>query len=470
MGHVGMRKLTVVDSATGVAAVPAMTNDRARLLQHAMLSVYYASVARQLTVSGAPSVLVPAAMPPLSLAEALAILDEDPAGGHARLTAAIWLLVRSSPIPRRGDAAASGLPAELLPYLEGRDLEDLAQCRRAARAAATQLGAFLLAFRDGDRRARREFQAWMRRKDAHSFSDAMTGMLRDSIGTGDYAQTHGTVKDEQLLAHISSLELQTGTSIDKFLRDLAAADAFSQFMRGGGEPMTPDGDGSIDVIPVATVVTQDASTLVTTATATTLVRGDFEHMVAATQPSEWSRSSDVVRKSVYVDDPFSLHVPDPQPAPADGQPVLLRELAAMSWGSKEGQESTFSNVLRVTSSVTRRAPAHDPAMAVPAIDIDFQLCRSIESQVLWDRRPGGLELNQGFMKVRPLGQDHWRVTWRKILRFSDRTPGSDEASSGSFDAGQMLNYLAPTAVSWWVETETYSLGDITYRESQGGRA
>ena len=358
MGHVGMRKLSVVDSATGVPAVPAMTDDRARLLQHAMLSVYYASVARQLTVSGAPSVLVPAAMPPLSLAEALAILDDDPAGGHARLTAAIWLLVRSSPIPRRGEPASLGLPAELLPYLQGRDLEVLAQSRRAARAAATQLGAFLLAFRDGDKRARRNFQAWMRRKDAHSFSDAMTGMLHDSIGTGEYAQTHGSVKDEQLLAHIASLEFQTGTAIDTFLRDLAAADAFAQFMRGGQDPMTPDGDGSIDVIPVATVVTQDASTLVTTATATTLVRGDFEHLVAATQPAEWSRSSDVVRKSVYVDDPFCLHVPDPQPAAADGQPMLLRELAAMSWGSKEGQESTFSNVLRVTSSVTRRAPAH----------------------------------------------------------------------------------------------------------------
>ena len=60
------------------------------------------------------------------------------------------------------------------------------------------------------------------------------------------------------------------------------------------------------------------------------------------------------------------------------------------------------------------------------------------------------------MRVVPLGGNRWRITSRKLLRFSDRTPYS--GTNGWTDFGQMLNYLAPAALSWWVETETYSLG------------
>ena len=50
--------------------------------------------------------------------------------------------------------------------------------------------------------------------------------------------------------------------------------------------------------------------------------------------------------------------------------------------------------------------------------------------------------------------DVCRVTTRKILQFSDRTPYS--GATGWFDFGQLLNYLAPATLTWWLESEVYS--------------
>jgi len=46
------------------------------------------------------------------------------------------------------------------------------------------------------------------------------------------------------------------------------------------------------------------------------------------------------------------------------------------------------------------------------------------------------------------------MTVRKVLKFSDRTPYS--SAPGWLDFGQMLNYLAPASITWWLETELYS--------------
>ena len=56
--------------------------------------------------------------------------------------------------------------------------------------------------------------------------------------------------------------------------------------------------------------------------------------------------------------------------------------------------------------------------------------------------------------ARPLGNNRWRVTTRKVLQFSDRAPYSNP--TGGMDFGQLLNYLAPAAVTWWLETDFYS--------------
>jgi hypothetical protein len=82
--------------------------------------------------------------------------------------------------------------------------------------------------------------------------------------------------------------------------------------------------------------------------------------------------------------------------------------------------------------------------------------------MLWDSRPGGLLIDGGYLVARPLSMqrdggvehNHWRVTTRKVLQFSDRAPYSNP--TGGMDFGQMLNYLAPAAVTWWLETDFYS--------------
>ena len=50
-----------------------------------------------------------------------------------------------------------------------------------------------------------------------------------------------------------------------------------------------------------------------------------------------------------------------------------------------------------------------------------------------------------------MGNNSWRVTSKKSLRFSDRTPYSN--GPGWSDFGELLNYLTPAALTWWVETE-----------------
>ena len=61
--------------------------------------------------------------------------------------------------------------------------------------------------------------------------------------------------------------------------------------------------GKLTVYPTASVVVQDAETLTTTATATTLVMTkDFDRITDTIEPSHWARESDVFQRSRYVMD------------------------------------------------------------------------------------------------------------------------------------------------------------------------
>lgn len=70
----------------------------------------------------------------------------------------------------------------------------------------------------------------------------------------------------------------------------------------------------------------------------------------------------------------------------------------MAWGRDTSQQSVFENVLNVSRSF-QRVPGHRRK----AITIDFSLCRSIASRVLWDVRSGGIMMNEGYMRVVPRG-------------------------------------------------------------------
>jgi hypothetical protein len=251
------------------------------------------------------------------------------------------------------------------------------------------------------------------------------------------------------------LEHDVGLDLHTFVRDLADAAAL---LRCGFD----DPDALTTVYPVSSVIRQDSRTLTTTATVSTLVRGDFEVLKRAVDPQGWAAASDVIDRAGYITDPFTLSpLADPPEwgAGMDGR-RLLEEEAALSWGPDANRQSSFHNVLRIDK--------HSVDPATKDIEVQFSLCRSIRSRVLWDERAGGIVVNDGFLKVRHIVDDRWRVTSRKRLRFSDRTPY--QHGQGWRDLGQTLNFLAPAALTWWMESETYSLAAEPYRQGRSGTA
>jgi hypothetical protein len=66
--------------------------------------------------------------------------------------------------------------------------------------------------------------------------------------------------------------------------------------------------------------------------------------------------------------------------------------------------------------------------------------RSIRSRILCDERTGGLSLDHGYLRVRPLAPGRWQVTTRKIVKFSGRP---------------WLDHIAPATLRWWLENETF---------------
>jgi hypothetical protein len=161
----------------------------------------------------------------------------------------------------------------------------------------------------------------------------------------------------------------------------------------------------------------------------------------------------VFRSTQYVDDPISLRQ-DHRAAPGGDDSQLLREKVAFTWGVDSDESGEFDTVLNTTYKALD-----------PVVTLKFSLCRSISSRVLWDDRAGGLVLDDGFIIAHPISDGIWRVTSRKMLRFSDRTPGLSRP--GWLDQGRLLNYLAPAGMRWWIESETYSLASVAYSGHSG---
>ncbi|TML93469.1 MAG: hypothetical protein E6G10_28850, partial [Actinobacteria bacterium] len=79
-------------------------------LRCAMLSVYYGSLGRQMTSTGAPAVMLPLPVRPLSLGDAL---QEIKRNWPDRLGEAVWRVVRSVPPPGCGAADGRRYPEAL---------------------------------------------------------------------------------------------------------------------------------------------------------------------------------------------------------------------------------------------------------------------------------------------------------------------------------------------------------------------
>ena len=428
-------------------------------LRAALLSVYYASLGSEFEVRGAPSVYLPPQINLLPLAEALRRLSVSP----TRLREAIWLLVRASSTKGSSGSPLNRKPPELDAYVTKDQWDELVEVRHDYRSGASLFSAALVACRDED---------WTQVELLEGVMEKLTENRRQRNFSRAIAQLFGNRTAPELLRYwrteqprlvseqIQKLESEVGLDLNGFVVQFADAVAFQLVSRAARLGTEAQGlaklpvvsEQTATVLPVSSVIVQDTATLATRATVTTIVTADFDQLRMFTDPLLWAKSSDVIQSCRYVADPFPVpdHKEIPQGEPGMGfvGAKLLEERAAFSWGQDNDQRASFHNILRIEQSVDSKHKE---------IDVDFSLSRSIDSEVLWDRRTGGLLVNQGYLKVRQLGRRSWRVTSRKTIRFSDRTPGSP--GRGRTDFGQLLNYLAPTALSWWVETETYSLGD-----------
>lgn len=425
-----------------------LTPEDEAALRYALLSVYYASVGKQLELRGAPAVLLPPAVRLLTLGEALAeIADRWP--DYRR--DATWRVVRAVAPPSAPDKDETHrYPVALAEALgDERPLGPLDELRWRYREGANVFAAALIA---RVRKRTDEFEGL--RKLLRTLSEAnpdLAGGMESVLGL-PALEFLDQLDDEMTALRLSRLAAEVGVDLYDYAGEIADAAAFLDWW----PPAKPEG---MTVYPAAAVVRQDSRTLTTTVTVTALVRSKFETLRRAADPQCWGCSSDVVTGTRYVRDAFDLTPPEtatPAGKGWDDGPRLLEEDVNVSWGFDANSVGAFHNVLRVSRFAVKEEAT--------TIDVDFRLSRSIDSRILWDRRPGGILIDEGFIKVRPIAGDRWRLTTRKVLKFSDRTP--DVHGPGWFDFGEMLNYLAPAALSWWLESELYSAADSIYSDAE----
>jgi hypothetical protein len=258
---------------------------------------------------------------------------------------------------------------------------------------------------------------------------------------------------------VAATEADAGLPIHTYAHEMGDAQAFLEWW-GPSPGMT--------VLPAAAVITQESATLITRVTVTALVECDeFGVIAVASDPQCWSMRSDVVVGTVYVRGSYDLTplAPPVPPGravvkPPAAAPLMLEEHVRISWGLDALAAGTFHNVLRIPRCVIDAGSG--------TIDVEFALARSIDSRILWDERPGGILIDQGYLRVRPLPPfgNRWRITSHKTLLFSDRTPNA--GGPGWTDFGQLQNYLAPAALSWWLESEMLSNAHPDYTELAKG--
>jgi hypothetical protein len=419
-------------------------------LRHAMLSVYYRSLGGQLETQGAPAVAVPPEVRPLPLDEALDRIARD--GKPEQLWEAYWRIVRSVPVMGwvQGDLARR-YPSALVERLEPEAVARLDKLRQDTCESAHLLAAAL-----GELAAPRP-------DEAHELADLLKGStdrlpeavgrtIEDMLGSSMHDLVTEFVDEPEAkvrnrrVCELRKLPGQVGLNFNTFAEDFLDTVAFTQFMNDQGVA-----DELADLtLTSSSIVRQDTNSLTTTATVTALARTDFEVLAKVLDPLAWPKCSDVIRKTYYVDapdDPYTRSKSQPDIGQGFKESRYLFENVHITWGDDDVQSGGFRNVLVIDGYKVCRERQ--------TISLRFRLCRSIDSRMLWDERVGGILIDGGFVVVRPVRKDGpYRMTARKVLRFSDRTPYS--SAPGFLDFGEMLNVMTPAAVTWWLETDLCS--------------
>jgi hypothetical protein len=413
--------------------------------RYAMLSVYYRSLGSQLETRGAPVMAVPPEVRPLPLDEALDELKYHP----GLLWAAYWRIVRSVPVEGWERTLERRYPppfVDAMAKLGGDKLARLDALRRHARARGQFLTAALLAAAGRPPDEVKPLIALLQKdrvlegEDAKVVATVVDGM-ENALGTPVHTFVESLASEqgqERARKDLTKLQAEIGLNLSDFVEDFLDTVAFQCFKDECGAPTS--------VLTSSCVVRQDTNTLTTTATVTTLASGtSLEELRNLIDPLHWPDNSRVIKETHYVHGPYDTSEREygaDERTFSDGQRFLYEDVR-VNWGLDDLQKGGFRNVLTIDSF-----KADETGIALP-----FKLCRSIDSRVLWDFRPGGILIDGGYLVARPVGDKRWRVTTRKVLQFSDRAPYSNPP--GGLDFGQLLNYLAPAAVTWWLETDFY---------------
>ncbi|WP_395728114.1 hypothetical protein [Nakamurella sp.] len=400
----------------------------------------------------------------MSLSAALATI----AGSSVRLREMLWRIVQTVPVDMTDPGTSNRYPSEIVKYFPGCNLADLDRLRRRYRKRA---GAFInavRAVRQGELPMARELILWMDRpRSDRSTSDSrilgFAAGVELILGAADTEyirrmlppQARRSPKPRELdraLARlgrqIGELEFDTAVDVEQFIEALTDIAAFDKFTRGLFGSAA--GAGQLVVYPGCTAITQDSPTMATCVTTTSLVRGPFAAIVDAIDPVNWARSSNIITVGRYVPGPFTLEPIAVPPGLGDradrkvralGRARFFEEKVRASWNGSGDQTASYHNVLNIrTSKRSSRRRA----------DVSYNLCRSIDSTILWDRRAGGLLLDEGYLQVRPLaGRQAWRLTMRKKIAFGDRFGAGSRPLPG--DLLQMVEYLAPAYIALYVE-------------------
>lgn len=443
-------------------------------LRRALLSIYLYVVGPNFHIRGPASVLLPPGISPMSLSHALAVISASP----VRLREVLWRIVAGVPVHFPPEAAGliDRYPSAITKYFVGRDLADLDRLRHDYRRNAGAFIAALLAVRDDNFDLARDLIDWMDRRrgrrsrhERHGTINFSTG-LEDILGVADTEYLRRMLPPQadrppkprrldaalhRLARQIAGLESEMDTGVQQIVDNLADVAAFEKFTHGLFQDTRID--RVITVYPSCTSIVQDARTMLTRVTTTSIVKGPFKAIVDAIDPAHWARSSDIIQVSRYVRDPISRKPVKTPPGARQSpdqdvhspRPRFLEEDVLTSWNPAGDQRATYHNVLNVlVSTRSKRMQAN----------VTYNLCRSVNSAVLWDDGPGGLLLDEGYIKLRPLvGRDMWRLTMRKQVEFGDRFGAGNRPIPG--DLLQTVSYLAPAFISLYVECAMNSVAD-----------
>ncbi|MDA0167082.1 hypothetical protein OM076_42875 [Solirubrobacter ginsenosidimutans] len=450
-------------------------------LKPAMLSVYYHALGDQLQTRGSAAALVRPEVEPMPLDEALDCLARDAIrrDDWSRVREALWALIRSVSPPRGEDDCKEKMileryGTELPAFVADHRLFNLGQfdsdrmsCRRDARlfsaalvAYPQQLSAPIGLYNQEVATKSSKFESATRN----------TSVLGKGVSAADFlAQIDGLpsvppeIKDgrrtpvpntrEAVSQALNRLEDEVGVTIDGYIAAFADTVMFMDLWR---ETNHWDPSQPVTIFPSFSVTTQDAATLTTSVTATALVTpAEFLCITRAIDPRRWQKLSDQFHRVRFVMDEFATQAEEIETPIGEGlrartRPYLVEEKVGVASDVVGAEVGYFHNVLQIDTFDVQVGAAPENCFA----DLEFSLYRSLDSKVLWDVRPGGLLIDSGWTKVRHVSDNTWRLTANKTLRFADRTPRT--GWDGPLDFGQMLNYLAPAALTAWLNNDLYS--------------